>query len=1050
VKAFRLKLASFSWVQIIQMVAFGVVVVGLGVALILSRFSQDIRQQAYIPDLYPSRMPEPSNEPVCCVNGKTWANSITCSAAGAVPGPCPAVEITAVPTPKPSSVVTPKPSVIPTSKPTPAPPTPRPTPKPTPIASLKPTPAPSASSNVVCCVNGRTWTNTITCSAAGATDGPCKSPSPVPTPRVTTNLIPTPKPTPRPTPVPTPKPSAQLQTISGGQTSSCKANSCVSGLWCGEDGKLTSISCTSGRSCGGTPDTGCTSAGYRCLNGTLYFGNGCKPPSPTVAPSPSPVVVAATSCRPSSCLNGKWCGIDGKLSSVDCGNQRHCGDVKDGACSLQGQRCINGTFYEGNGCKAPVTLSYPSATSSMGCIPNSNTCMNSFMTRLCDPFGTSSIIITCANHQTCEKGYCIDPAEKPGLNEACDQANTCIQGNWCGSDGKMTKVVCDTSKKCGALEDGACSPEGKRCLNGYLYPGNGCTSTIAAVENKSCQYGVTSCARINRYTSSGCGFCPSGVAQCCGDYIVPPPVLSCVPSLKICKDKRATQTCDEAGTAWKETSCAPNEECDAGVCLSIVSGETCNKPDTCIQNRWCGSDGKWSTLNCGKNRNCKGLPEGACDFSGNRCVNGELYRNESCPAAPLDSCLGTCSYPGDSCADMALQGAIGACAAPGAKCCRPKDPEPAEEQKIADGFCSPTANKACASGNSFGDFTCSTGQRCGLVSEVRNLTGSSRKSTCHDDAENCACVPINAMGDLIVYDIQFVGGGDECQGGYTVVSAVAPNGQLLEKDVRVDIDSVIYQTYLMEQKYGIEVGVLADPTDQGVSATLANADIALDLLPQSMLDFNFDSINVYPTNTDFEDVIGRPLNAQDIGAFADTTIVRGWTDRNGNLNLNDNDCNRDPNQRHCQTFDPQLAEDSQVKTTIHEVVHNMREYPVPGTDQTAEDIMLAAFEDQGIYFQSDGMIDASRSGVDLDDHNSLDRSSTHVHNHDHVDFHQVGSAANFDEFFTESITNTITQPEWMKQNHPEVYEAATQVLQAEYMEVEDQYGNIIIVKVPLN
>jgi hypothetical protein len=57
---------------------------------------------------------------------------------------------------------------------------------------------------------------------------------------------------------------------------------------------------------------------------------------------------------------------------------------------------------------------------------------------------------------------------------------------------------------------------------------------------------------------------------------------------------------------------------------------------------------------------------------------------------------------------------------------------------------------------------------------------------------------------------------------------------------------------------------------------------------------------------------------------------------------------------------------------------------------------------------------------------------------------KVGSAANFDEFFTEALTHTVTEPEWMKEHHPEIYEAAVKILGTEYETVTDQYGNTIV------
>jgi hypothetical protein len=413
---------SFTGLQLIQMTGFGVVVVGLAVALVLSRFSQDIRQQAYIPDLYPSRIPEPSIEPtccinnktwtgavvcgsagttmgacpeasapstpkptaspsvvccyngqtwtntitcsaasavpgackspsptpsassiVCCVNGKTWTNTITCSAASAIPGAC--AETTPVPTPK----ATPQP-IVPTPKPTPIP-TPAPTPKPSPI------PTPQPASNVVCCVNGQTWTNTITCSAAAATSGPCPSAKPtppsVPTPRPTP--IPSPRPTPvpvlQPTPQPTPKPTPAPLADSSGTPGKKSCGTALHG----------SISCSSSRTEARHCDNGSTIT-FRCSNG-CGSGIGClagsstntknvttqQSPTPSRSPSPRPSVKPSpTPAQSTTITNQSLPKEPESFAGVENGFQCQCkiANVQNGiyACQDQSICCGNRVF----------------------------------------------------------------------------------------------------------------------------------------------------------------------------------------------------------------------------------------------------------------------------------------------------------------------------------------------------------------------------------------------------------------------------------------------------------------------------------------------------------------------------------------------------------------------------------------------------------------------------------------------------------------------------------------------------------------------------------
>jgi hypothetical protein len=855
VKALRLRLASFSWVQIVQMTAFGIVVVGLGVALILSRFSQDIRQQAYVPDLYPSRIPEPSNEPVCCLNGKTWANSITCSAAGAVPGACPAAEPTpAGATPCCMNGLTYTSALVCTSNASAKPGA-------CPETSPVPTPKPTASPSVVCCVNGQTWTNTITCSAAGAVSGACKSPSPVPSPSTSvvccvngqtwTNTI-----TcsaagavsgacKSPSPVPTPKATPVVQ-------SGCKASTCVSGKWCGEDGKITNLQCNTQNNCDGVSDGSCTSNGYRCINGRLYVGNGCVAVVPSPIPSP---IALASSCRPSSCTNGKWCGSDGKMTSLQCGNQQHCGDVKDGSCSSSvAQRCLNGVLVVDTTCRvavvaSPIVISTPlptggqcyfgvSSCSSLNrtsaggcsgcggvccgaeipqsakvCTPGQRICMADNAFSVCNSNGTGTTTVACKSGEICRLGACepvdpnrvvsvssclpfqvsclgdgvtlkrcaidgkgstfqvceygcasssCNPAPSPGqtalaratsviccvngktwtntiscsaagaVSGACPvgatpqptpayecKPSSCVSGQWCGEDGRITSLACNTNKPCGSTKDGACA-SGQRCLNGTLYPGNGCAAAG-----------------------------------------------SCSPGSQSCSSSESYLLCGADGRSTTEEFCPRGEVCRSGRCFTEKS--LCDKPATCIGKIWCGANGVWSGASCNTRRHCNEVKDGTCSPEGQICLDGALYdgRGNGCtpivasqakqplPSPVVDS---KCYFGSTSCAAFGRYTAsdfrrCGSCSNTSGACCG--DIIPVEEKICQPNqrSCNNNRVSVCKSdGTGYLEQSCDAGTSC-------------QGGNCVKDEGACTCNAVIRDQNFRIYGVS-VDEGNRITDGY--------------------------------------------------------------------------------------------------------------------------------------------------------------------------------------------------------------------------------------------------------------------------------------------
>ena len=387
----------------------------------------------------------------------------------------------------------------------------------------------------------------------------------------------------------------------------CEPGSCVATYWC-DGGEISPfLRCNTGQNCSGAYEGDCNAARQRCLGGKFYPDDFCavEKAKESVCTFPSEcvdgrqclssdlgktptgatctgfdvnqttgyVTVSSqtfTNCSPKqSCVDGKWCDSNGNLLAVSC--ESSCEEVAEGRCNNNGQQCLRGALVDSPSCEV-----FPPEV-----VENATTLFNQVTVFLKDTFSQtcSEIERSCIGQgMTCVAdfdGYnarcTTPPAGYSGNVEyyPCQIANTCIEGIWCSRDLTFTSIACNTGKKCGSIADNSCSKDGKRCINGHLWAGNGCSETGEDLvpENKSsCLYGVSSCSIVGRYDSNNCANCPSGTASCCGAVLANS--ISCDrPNTVTCQNNKVI-SCSWDGKVEAQRSCQSGYECLNGECVA--------------------------------------------------------------------------------------------------------------------------------------------------------------------------------------------------------------------------------------------------------------------------------------------------------------------------------------------------------------------------------------------------------------------------------------------------------------------------------------------------
>lgn len=160
-------------------------------------------------------------------------------------------------------------------------------------------------------------------------------------------------------------------------------------------------------------------------------------------------------CPAHTCVGGKWCGADGKISPLECNKGNNCGAVLDGACSPDGRRCVNGNLYSGasQGC---ATLQSPT--------PGPKQCEGGDYYQCSGNVQQHCLVGGGSEDIVCPKGC--DPISGKCKRECAP--NSCTADNfWCGPNGIKGDIPCNTGVKCtDSIAEFECLGTQARCVNG--------------------------------------------------------------------------------------------------------------------------------------------------------------------------------------------------------------------------------------------------------------------------------------------------------------------------------------------------------------------------------------------------------------------------------------------------------------------------------------------------------------------------------------------------------------------------------------------------------
>lgn len=399
-----------------------------------------------------------------------------------------------------------------------------------------------------------------------------------------------------------------------------------------------------------------------CGTGNICRDGKCLALKPSPSPTPSPTPTLAPNPSGPASLETLAVGLAANVPPNTAVNPSTLSSLSNLGITALGvfgsSSCSSFNRYSAAGC-----LACPSgAASCCGsvipqtakvCPPFSHTCNSGTSLSLCNSEGTSATTVQCAVGMGCVNGQCLD-------NHHCP-VNSCIAKKWCGSDGELTNIDCNTGKSCGSVADGKCGPSSQRCINGQLYNATECANVaVASLPSApgSCFFGVSTCSSLGRYQAGSCSVCPSGAASCCGD-IIPKSAQKCTPGARTCASDVMLESCSLDGTTITDIPCAQGLTCSGNRCVSNVC-----KASTCVGNSWCGEDGIPTSIVCGKGAACGKVQDGACSNEGNRCINGVLYPASDCAVKPAPIVnAGQCFYGSSSCSALNRYPSATACTA---------------------------------------------------------------------------------------------------------------------------------------------------------------------------------------------------------------------------------------------------------------------------------------------------------------------------------------------------------------------------------------------------
>lgn len=416
-----------------------------------------------------------------------------------------------------------------------------------------------------------------------------------------------------------------------GDTQDCGARDCVQG-WCVDP-------CTD--QCSRTGDTRCDGDAVRTCRDTN--GDGCLEWSDAVPCG------TGESCTNGACTCSDECQTPGEKRCVgeeyqECGqfDGDECLEWSDEQSCPQGETCSNGECSD--------SCSDECAVGDRECAGNGY--------RVCghydaDPCLDWSGVTDCAEHQSCEKGYCVgsctNECQTSGARR-CKDNGFQVCGNTdsdpCLEWGPVTDCkpgeTCSNGV-CSASCSDECSPVGDReCVSAYPHAsyrecgeagdGDSCSDWI----NHDCESDQTcSGGRCVPYCTDECT--PEGSRRCAGD------------GYQVCVRNFDADSCLEWGGI---TSCTP-QTCSNGQCVDDCSDEC-----SAIGDRVC--DGETGYRRCGQYDS-----DDCLDLSNTyQCASGTVCQDGQCVQGCSDECsLGDGGCSGDqtrewSCQDLDSDGCL--------------------------------------------------------------------------------------------------------------------------------------------------------------------------------------------------------------------------------------------------------------------------------------------------------------------------------------------------------------------------------------------------------
>jgi hypothetical protein len=327
-----------------------------------------------------------------------------------------------------------------------------------------------------------------------------------------------------------------------------------------------------------------------------------------------------SSCPP--CANSLKCGVDADCQSLNCNG----GTCAAASCTDTKQ---DGTETDVDCGGATCDGQNKTCADNKKCATNAD-CTNGY----CD---------TSASPKVCKTPTCMDGVQNGNESDVdcgatCGSAKLCATGSKCGSAADCQSGVCDGTKHCATLADGAACTGDAQCAHGNCVANGGsskiCCATACSGTCLACSTAFTgvadgTCADVTA------GHAPAASSQCA-----------------------VTTTCGNTGVCAANHTCAQastSVACSGTSCVAGASSYTFNGQATCDGSGTCGSPPAGvdcGTFGCGAT-GCKAactVANGTADCGPNRtCVAGSpnkcLLNNGQACSMSSDCASNTCMIP---------------------------------------------------------------------------------------------------------------------------------------------------------------------------------------------------------------------------------------------------------------------------------------------------------------------------------------------------------------------------------------------------------------------